>query len=229
MVSKLEILAYYISLAVDLNVIISVGVAASSVEPGSDAANPALEGLGVIGLGFSVALFLMDLATLKSYYLEDTGQVANTGKDSSGFESLQTASYQYIATSTVELYLLIALISLFGATLGTTTATGGQDLNITLLVLDYVMVCFRATAKLFSLSQTEYFNPRTFRGTDTSYPFSLLLFAFVSIWDMLEGLCYLPLSICWSLKTLRDEKWLPDFIEGGDFCAPVTNLVQNLT
>ena len=229
MVSKLEILAYYVSLGVDSNGIISFGMAASRVEVNSNAARTRLDATLGFGFGVFIALLLMDLATLKSYYLEETGQAADTGKDSPGHESLKNTSYQYIATSTVELHLLIFLISLFIIALGIVAGAETQGLNLALLVLDYLTVCFRATSKLFSLSQTEYFNPRTFLRTDASYPLCLIFYLFISLWDMLEGLCYLPLSICWSLKSLRDEKWLPDFIEGGDFCAPVTNLIQNLT
>lgn len=231
MVSKIEVLAYYISLGMEIYLIVSASNALGSNSVTLNSIEVSAFGiqLRTLGFAFSVVLLLMDLATLKSYYLEEQRKKEEPEDKSSGFEALKIYCYQYFVTSTIELYLLVSLIIIFGLDVVATNFEPGKVLNVVFLMVDYIMVCFRSTAKLASVSKGEYFEPKSWLRTELTYPFILVIFTLIAVFDMLEGVIMFPFSFFWSLESLLKEKWLPGFLETAEICAPVKNVVDSLT
>ena len=63
---------------------------------------------------------------------------------------------------------------------GTNVNIPDAHLTIALLVLDYLVLCFRAGSRLTASSVKEYFNLKELRACEISFPLNLVGYAFLT-------------------------------------------------
>lgn len=228
MVSKVEILAYYFSLVVDLYFIIALGVEIGGYLFG-DAPIPDTQTdlLNAFTFGFASGLFLLDTATLKSYYMEETRVKAEPRK-------LNDVAFYYIMTSKVEIYSLLSFLVLLVLALlttsdpsGSVSISGENAFNVALVVIDYVIVVVRSTLRINAFTMEKEFDARYLRDWENAAPFNIIYSFLIAVVDVLSGLARLPCTVTWSLCTLKNAPWFPDTLSDGLF-TPMLSGIQSI-
>ena len=227
MVSKIEILAYYISFALDIYFIISLAFRVADVLSKPSPTDPAQTTaivLDLMSFGFAIGLFLLDITTLQNYYLETTQRDREDPSDKS-------YAVAYIIDSKLELFALVVFVTVLSAV--TFTDNSGADrtdaiLNIAFGIVDYIVIALRSTVRLKAFSNEESFDVLRLQYWDNLFPFNLLYFVLFSACDIAKAVVLSPCTIRWSIKVLCTARWFPEFAGEGVF-APITSGLQAVT
>ena len=227
MVSKLEILAYYLSLGLDLYFITSLALRVLEIANGTVVATNTEEStaltLDVISFGFALALLLLDITTLKSYYLENT-------KSEKGDRKMNRLAFAYVVDSKLEMLAIFIFISLLVATSATSAFLASTDtyLNIGFGVVDYAVVALRSTVRINGFSKDGEYDVFMMQYYDNLFPFTIIYFVLYSLYDIIQGIVLFPCTMIWSVRALCTVRWFPEFVDDGMF-APITSGPQAVT
>lgn len=227
MVSKVEILAYYLSLGLDLYFIISLAFRVVEISNGSAIATTQAERtaqtLDTLSFGFAVALLVLDITTLKSYYMES----ARSEKED---RKMNRLAFAYVVDSKLEMLAIFVFFVLLVATSATSTVEVSADtyLNIGFAVVDYLVVAVRSTLRINGFTKDGEYDVFMMQYYDNLFPFSLVFYFLYSLYDIAQGILFLPCTIVWSVRALFTVRWLPEFAGEGVF-APITSGLQAVT
>ena len=180
MVSKIEVLAYYLSLALNLYFVFATYE------------NVSLSIEDLAGLIAAIGLTLLDVATLRGYFASEEG--------SKGTTSLQLS---YIATTKIECYMLILLGTFFFLILA-------DPLNITLAIADYLIINARVIIRFRSFAASDEYDARAVNVRENLMPFNLIFYLLVITVDIVLGVITLPYTLYKSVEALCTAPWLPD-------------------
>ena len=228
MVSKIEILAYYVSLGFDTFFIYSLAVRIGNPPPVNNPGDVTSILLDIISFAASLMLMLLDISTLRNVALETTLREKVLYSDDDADKSYAIA---YMIDSRLEMMTLVAFtVTLVVVAITDTTGTdqSGIMLNVVFGVIDYILVAVRSSVRLNLFTKEQSFDVLELQYWDNLFPFNLVVFTLFALFDGLRAIVFFPFTLRWSLNMLFEARWLPEFAT--DPVVPtLTSGLQNVT
>ena len=197
-ISRLELLAYFASLGIDIYLAVDLGSALGTAPPGNSVAQLVID----LSFAFALCLIGLDIATLKSYFVAD--ETLATIEEEGG--RLSRIYNIYLASARVESYLLLCLLGVLAGTL----ASSGQDpLGLVFVVIDYLIVNLRLWLRLRSIAQVNAFDIEGIGLIETFFPLNVIYYGIFAAYDIALGLIQIPAIVYGSFQVLVYGRWLP--------------------
>lgn len=201
-ISRVELLAYFASLGVDIFLVVDLSPSLDVAPVG----NSVIPLVNKVSFGFAICLIGLDIATLKSYFAAD--ETLKTVAEEKG--ELSRAYTIYLASSRIETYLLLALLGFLGGTLGSSGSASGQDpLGLIFVAVDYIIVMLRLWLRLVSIAQVQAFDIDRIGLFESFFPLNIIFYAFIAAFDVVLGLMSIPAIAYGSFQVLVHGRWLP--------------------
>ena len=201
--SRLELLSYLGSLAVDVYVAVDLILTLRATPAGSVSAG---ETLALMFAGVLAPVLIgIDLANLRKAVGSRTDCLDKAlGADwCSNYD--EETSLQYIANSRIEAYLLASLLMLVGI------STPENYLNMVLIGFDYVLVTIRSVLKLRTLPENQEFDWTRLYLREDIFPFGFVRYAGEQICDMITGILHILCIVRDAYRCFLDADWTPEF------------------
>ena len=192
--SKFELFFYFISLGVDLFLLVTLGGEAIATED-----NLVIH----ISFVFSLLLFGLDLTTLKSYFVPPGNGCCKVN----GVNTFSWGYFDYVASSRVESYVLFAL---FGVLTAGVRGQLEEPTALAFVAIEYVLVNARAFYRFTSLAEVGAINVARLGQLENAFPLNIVCYIFIALVDTFRALCYHWIEVLQgAYKTCRDGNRFP--------------------
>ena len=222
MVSKIEIIAHYISLGLDIYFIVFAGLRLKDIQQVSQI--DAELGLLLVSACFALLLFILDITTLQNFYLKEKQRKADERENKPFDPETPETDYMwaYVIDAKLEMLTLtgfIAFLMVVALADNPEIDQAGVIFNIVLAMIDYAIVALRTALKLREFSEQRSFDVLGVQDYENLFPLYIVPFGLFALLDGTVAVCRFPFSFCWSVKALFKAPWFPKFL--GDTLVPI--------